>query len=419
MCAEVRKKKGAGVREIARELGVDESTLRYHLQRRAAGLEDGRKRQAEACEEYADVIGEWLEDNRLLVDEGEREGSVAGLFDTLQKRGYAGSYKSVVRYVRRRVSKPVARPKRRVETRPGAQAQIDWTSCKLNIVELGGLVALSAFIFVLSFSRRWVVVWARKEDQLSWLSCHNQALAVVGGLPLTFRIDNLKTGVAKGTGAWATLNEVYDSYTKQLQVLVNPCRRACGSDKGKVERRAKELKAGVVTPGESFASIRSLQAATNERIAKRARTTICPVTGRSVHDSWCEEQEHLRPVPESLPTPFDLQVTRGVQDDCLINFEGRQYQVPNAFLGRDVQVRGCADTVEIYGGRQLLRSYPRGTECRILLDQALYDAEGNERVSSATPLGKLARDIVLPRSWDWRAPQRDIDVYASLVGRLS
>src|SRR5690606_11230720 len=46
---------------------------------------------------------------------------------------------------------------------------------------------------------------------LSWLDAHNHALRFLGGVPLTVRIDNLKTGVKKGAGAWAELNDTYQS----------------------------------------------------------------------------------------------------------------------------------------------------------------------------------------------------------------
>lgn len=49
VCAEVLVDKGRSVRSVAKELGVDESTLRYRLRRRAEGAVDGRARQAEAC----------------------------------------------------------------------------------------------------------------------------------------------------------------------------------------------------------------------------------------------------------------------------------------------------------------------------------------------------------------------------------
>ena len=55
-CAEVLVGKGKSVRSIARDLQVDESTLRYRLARRAAGATDGRSEQPEACDDVAGVI---------------------------------------------------------------------------------------------------------------------------------------------------------------------------------------------------------------------------------------------------------------------------------------------------------------------------------------------------------------------------
>ena len=49
VCAQVLTAEcGHSVRSAAQELGVAESTLRYRLQRRAEGVEDGRRRQPEA-----------------------------------------------------------------------------------------------------------------------------------------------------------------------------------------------------------------------------------------------------------------------------------------------------------------------------------------------------------------------------------
>ena len=61
VCAEVLVGKGKSIRSVARDLGVDESTLRYRLQRRAAGVADGRKGKPEACDEVAHVIEGWIE----------------------------------------------------------------------------------------------------------------------------------------------------------------------------------------------------------------------------------------------------------------------------------------------------------------------------------------------------------------------
>ena len=87
-------------------------------------------------------------------------------------------------------------------------------------------------------------------------------------------------------------------------------------------------------------------------------------------------------------------------------------------MRRSVQVRGCAGTVEIYGADgQHLASYPRGTECRLLLDQRHAEGQGDDRVRRPTPLGQLAQAIVLERSWE--VARRPIDEYLELVRRLA
>ena len=241
VCAEVLFEKGVSQRKRAEQLHVDESTVRYHLERRAAGVEDGRKGKDEACDPYAEDIAAWLEEQQELLEEGKRPESVFSLYEALMAKTppYTGSYKAVVRYVKRRRSRPKLRPKRRVETRPGAQMQIDWGVLHRYVGDLGGVVPVSAFCLTLSHSRMWVVIWRATQTMLSWICCHNQALVELRGVPDYARIDNLKTGISRGAGPWGTTNPGYRSYGAQVGFLVDRCLPARGDHKGKVERRGR------------------------------------------------------------------------------------------------------------------------------------------------------------------------------------
>ncbi len=95
---------------------------------------------------------------------------------------------------------------------------------------------------ILSHSRMWSVIWSVGQDLLSWLDCHNKAFAFIGGVAATARIDNLKTGVASGAGPWAKLHQGYASYARQMGFEINPCRVRTPSNKGKVERRSRDVK---------------------------------------------------------------------------------------------------------------------------------------------------------------------------------
>ena len=161
VCAQVLTAEcGRSVRSAAQELEVAESTLRYRLKRRAEGAEDGRRRQPEACAAHDGVILAWIQGQQERLQEGQRPEPVRALHDTLvREHGYRGTYKAVARYVRRRRPPPKVRPLRRVEVRPGSQAQVDWVEPWVQVRELGGHTRLSAFSLSLSFSRMWSVQW--------------------------------------------------------------------------------------------------------------------------------------------------------------------------------------------------------------------------------------------------------------------
>jgi transposase len=108
-------------REIARLLGVDESTVRYYVKRLRSGAFDGRARQRHLAEEWAEPIADYIE----ALDGGPL--NLADLHEWLvSEHDYPGSRRSVERYHARHLPKPKKRARRRVETPPGAQAQADW-----------------------------------------------------------------------------------------------------------------------------------------------------------------------------------------------------------------------------------------------------------------------------------------------------
>ena len=127
-------------------------------------------------------------------------------------------------------------------------------------------------------------------------------------------------------------------------------------------------------------------------------------------------------MPATLPEPFDVEVLRPVGVDCLVSFEGRQYSVPFMYVKRTVTVRGLAGKVALYYDGKKIAEYPRGTDCRLLIDQAHYEGGADLRVSRPVPLGELGRQIVLRRSWESPAAEaagRSIGIYADLVETMA
>ena len=407
---EVLAEKGQNHCEIARTLGVTEGAVRYHLKRQASGAADGRRDRSYKAEVVAGVIDGGVKDHRAR--NRRRPVNVQELWEHLVREyDYAGSYRSVLRYVRARYERPKLRTYRRVETPPGAQTQTDWA--EYPRVDVGeGPEPLCAFVMVLSHSRKPAVIWSRSHDQLSWLTCHNEAFRRLAGIPAVNRIDNVKTALSWGAGSWGEIHPTYRSYARAVGFHIDACQPSSPEAKGKVESKVRLGRLRLDPGGRDFDALEQLQSWSDGEIDRWATSATCPATGETVHQSWRAECERLRPVP-LLPEPFDVAVSRPVGRDCLVWFENRQYAVPFRYAGTSVEIRGCAGVVQIWAEGRVVKQHPRGTKERLLLDADCFEGESTERVLAPTPLGRMGRK--LQEIYEMPVETRPMDLYGALA----
>jgi transposase len=408
MTIQVLSGKGENHCQTARLLGVSEGTVRYHLRRTASGATDGRCNKPFRAEVVSQVIKAWFDAH----GEADRPVNVREMYDRLvSEHGYPGSYKSVVRYVRSHYPLPRIRTYRRVETPPGAQTQTDWG--EYPRVDVGeGREPLHAFLMVLSHSRQPAMVWSKSEDQLHWLTCHNRAYRRLAGVAAVNRIDNVKTAIASGAGAWGVINETYRAYARAVGFHIDACGPGEANAKGKVEAKVRLSRLLGDVERRSYDSLEHLQEVTDRKIEAWSKRSVCPATGKTVYESWEQEVEHLCSLP-ILPEPFDIVVTRPVHKDCMVNFENHSYPVPFAHVGRMVEVRGCAGKVQILSCGRIVREYPRNTPERVLIDTTCYEGEPTDRVLPPTPLGKMGKK--LQELMEMPVQMRPLNLYAALA----
>ncbi len=398
------KEKGVANTAIARLLDVTEGAVRYHLERPAEQV-DGRSLQKQRAARWAEIVAGWM------ATHGERPNLAVLHEQLVGEHGYEGSLRSVQRYVAKHFPLPLVRARRRVETPPGAQAQADWAEFR-GVLIAGEALDLYVLHMRLSHSRRGARIWSTRKDQLAWQACHVGAFQRLGGVPATVRVDNEKTAVSRGAGAWGEVNPSYRRFAQTLRFHVDACAPRTPQAKGKVERGIRTHR-GTDPRRQHWNSLAELQAATDREDEQRAARCVCPATGKTVLETWRDEQRWLTPLPEIVPEPFDVVVTRRVGIDCLIGFEGRQYSVPFAYVGQTVEVRGCHGCVQVLADCRILASHLRHTESRIVLDPAHFDGAATDRVLPPPPLGRMGQRL---QEIACLEPQkRPIDLYAALA----
>jgi len=407
MTIQVLAERGCSKRAIARQLGIDEKAVRYRLARMASGATDGRSDKPFRAEGVADVIAQWM---------ASHEGwgvNLQALHELLiSDYGYGGSYKSVQRYVRAHFPRPRRRARRRVETPPGAQGQVDWG--EFPRVRVGGAErSLHAFHLVLSYSRHEAVVWSEREDELAWLHVHNGAMRRLGGVPAVLRVDNCKTAVGRGAGPWGEVNEVYRRYARSLRFHVDATRPRQPQEKGKVERRILGHRKGFDPKRHDWSDLDELQAWTDEQVLASSKRRTCPVTGTSVFEAWQAEKELLGPLPLHWPEPFDLVQQRRVAIDATVRFEGRTYSVPFGLVGQTVEVHGCARTVQVVHEGSVIAEHARHSRSRLLIDPRHYEGPCTAEVEAPIPLGRMGKR--LQEIYDLAPEQRPLDLYAAIA----
>lgn len=407
MTIKTLKERGSSTRSIAEVLGVTEGAVRYHLRRQAAGAADGRARQVHLAACHHEAIVAWL----------ESQGADAALNLTalhgwlVEEHGYAGSVRSVQRYFDACFPRPRRRARRRVETPPGAQGQVDWGEFR-GVPFVDGPRDLYALHVTLSFSRYDVVLWSERKDLVSWLWCHGEALRRLGGVPATMRVDNEKTAVSRGAGAWGEIHPAYRRYAEVARFHVDACAPRSPQAKGKVERRIRDQRLTADPRSKVWRELAELQVWTDERMMRSAERRRCPATGTSVLVAWQQELEHLGALP-ILPEPFDIAVTRRVADDCMVAFEGRRYSVPFRLIGRTVEVRGCSGRVQVLAEADVCAEHERHTERLLVIDPAHFEGEATDDVLSPLPLGRMGARLQEIAALE--PEQRPLDLYAALA----
>jgi transposase len=226
-----RLARGDGVKQIARDLGLDRKTVKrwrargsWRAQRRQ------RARQITRFAPFLEVRGPEVGWNGMVL---HRE---------LQAQGFTGGYLQVQRYC-----KPLRDARRwaglatvRFETPPGHQAQVDFGQLRVWIGDAPTTVHL--FVYTLGYSRRCFVYAYPHERVAALLDGHERAFRHFGGVPVECLYDNPRTLVLGRTASTVRWHPTAEDFARYYGFTLRACQPYRPQTKGKVESGVKYVK---------------------------------------------------------------------------------------------------------------------------------------------------------------------------------
>lgn len=250
------------------------------------------------------------------------------------------------------------------EHQPGKMLQVDFAGTPLHYVDLatGELVACPVFVAVLPFSGYGYVEALPNAKLPQVVSALNNALTHLGGVPLGVKSDNMRQWVSKSCRYEPVFTEMLEQWSNHNHIALFASRPYKPKDKPTVEGFVKiaYLRIYAKLRNETFHSLTELNAAIREKLEMHHQINFQKKTFSRHELFFQQEKTLLQPIPESAY--FIRHYTKAkVQKNyhVVIGEDWHYYSVPFRFIGKDVRLIYCQDTVEIYHDNQRIALHQR------------------------------------------------------------
>jgi transposase len=337
---------GKAIKAICRELRVSRKAVRKVLRSKATEFRYHRDQQPlrriGPCQDELDRL--------LAANEAKpsRERlTLVRIFEELRALGYEGGYDAVRRYARAwqdeqaRISHAYVP----LSFAPGEAYQFDWSH---EVVLINGTTVTVKVAHVrLCHSRMLFVRAYPRETQEMVFDAHDRAFAFFKGTFTRGIYDNMKTAVDT---IYVGRERAYNRRFLQMcsHYLVEPvaCTPASGWEKGQVENQVGLVRERFFTPRLRVKNYDELNAWLLDKCVAHARAHRHPEQREQT--VW-QVFEAERPSLVRYAGRFDgfHAVPASVSKTCLVRFDHNRYSVAASAVGRPVEIRACADRIEL------------------------------------------------------------------------
>ena len=375
---------GVSNRQIAKELGIDKNTVNKYVNEYdkklkalmekdptvdpqmliSAILEEPsynckNRGPRTSTEEALDEIRTCLKENEEKRQTGRSKQQMrkTEIHDYLIKKGFDISYSTVKRLVRKLEDSPKEAYIRQ-EYEPGQICEFDWGEVKLDIGNTGYHKYQMA-AFASAYGNYRFAVLFRSQDTAAFQESHVRFFRFCHGVYHTVVYDNMKVAVKKFVGP--TEKEPTEALV-QLSMYYRFGFRFCnvrrGNEKPHVERTVDVMRHFAFSePGmDVFGSLEEANAHLLKKCVEKNSQTLSD--GRIPQDIFEEEKAFL--IPEVPPMPCFIRKTGcSVDKYSTVSVNNVRYSVPEAYVGKKVDVRIYTDRIAVYKGSRIVAEHPR------------------------------------------------------------
>lgn len=339
---------------IAAQLGLHHSVVRRILAR--DGAPRASLQRSSKVDPYVPFIVDTLKNYPRLT--------AARLYQMVRERGFEGQPDSFRAIVRRYRPAPPREAYLRLKTIAGDQAQVDWGH--FGTIRVGEAKRpLVGFVMVLSYSRAIFLRFFPGQNLAHFLTGHQEAFSLWGGVPRTILYDNLRSVVLERVGDAIRFNPQLLAFAGHYRYEPRPVAPYRGNEKGRVERAIRYVRQNFI-PARSFESFED---------ANRQADAWCSTI--ALERDWPENREDsvaaalerdraaLRPLPDDA-FPCWERVEVHVGKTPYVRFDLNDYSIPHTVRKRTLVVLADLMTVRILDGdleiARHARSFDRGRQ---------------------------------------------------------
>lgn len=250
----------------------------------------------------------------------------------------------------------------RQEHKAGETMYVDYAGLTIGVVDrrTGEVREAQVFVAVLGASNYTFAeaTWSQSLDD--WIGSHVRSFEAFGAVPQTVVPDNLRTGVSRPCRYDPELNPTYHEMAVHYGVAVLPARVRKPRDKAKVEVGVQIVERWVLAPlrDRTFFSLAELNAAIRERLAVLNERPFQKLPGSRRELFEQVERPAMRPLPVERYSFAEWRKAR-VAIDYHVEVLRHFYSVPYQLVGKQLDVRVNAQTVECYARGKRVASHLR------------------------------------------------------------